>query len=1389
MVLVWLRRRALTNCARAADNRRRLSLSSLGLSAVLVVLTALPVSAHGNVNSAEVHAYQEDAGLSAETARTDLELQRRGTDIVEKLERSLGRGYAGVWFDPEAEQFVVPTASKGSGDAIAAAFARANLADDYRFRPVEYSWKELEATQHRIDKELANLFEERLVETSVDPRSNAVVVEVAASATPGDRAELAQIAADASGRVVVRDVGTSRYEGSRQSCAENLHNCSAPLRGGVEIGPHNAKMGTCTAAFLAISNTSLDRYLLSAGHCAAEKDPQNPILNWDAWDDQRAPLELGEAHYLGQVEQYAFPTHDWMKINVTDSWWKTGSSPSELAYWDKGYWEAEHDGGVDYEYAINGEVGSYPGQRVCQSGIATGGSCGNVMAVNVSYNFGEPGSTTYDLAKVEGMCGVEGDSGAPVFINHEAVGIHIGTDSSFGGCTSDVHVYYEEITDATAALGVHIAQPSIGSCASNGEGDDYAGPGPRATLRCNTEINVFYRDVNGNLGNYWWSPGGGWLSDPRAAAMASEPHPISRPNGEINVFYRDVNGNLGNYWWSPANGWVNDTRPAAMASDPHPVVRPNGEVNVFYRDVNGNLGNYWWSPATGWVSDSRPAAMASDPHAIVRPDGEINVFYRDVNGNLGNYWWSESGGWVSDTRAAAMASDPHPVVRPNGEVNVFYRDVNGNLGNYWWSPANGWVNDTRPAEMTSEPYALVRPSDGNLNVFYRKPDGNLGVFWWSPGGGWVNETRNAAIASRPPVVATGIATAVGPAEATVNATINPEGSLTNYYFEYGTTTGYGSRKPLVAKSAGNATSPSAVSERLNGLSPGVTYHYRIVATSPEGTTAGADATFTTPNPPGATTEPASMVAGTKAVLNASINPKGVATTYYFEYGTTTFYGTKTSSQNAGSGLEAGPVSQSVANLLPETTWHYRVVATNSEGTSRGIDRTFTTTPNVEAQLAGLAVTEAFDGGSASLSRFSSSWSALGWTAGKGEDTTSGWRPTAALPTANGAYYANSLTDPGSGVAAVATLNRAPAATEGYFSLWLDATPGTTRAGYELRFTETATNTYEVKLSKWVSGTRTVLASKMGYSLPEGRSVALVDRGSSVTAWVGVESAYNQLLSATDAAFSGGKVGIEGAGISSRLTSFKAATLPAKSSGPDGRWLLRNSNATGVADVEFIYGGPTLLPVVGDWNGDGIDTVGAYEQSTGKWFLRNSNTGGVGEIEFTYGGCCDLLPVVGDWNNDGVDTPGLYKPSTGEWYLRNSNTSGVGEINFIYGGGSGTLPIAGDWNNDGIDTIGIVAPEPEAADKWFLRNSNTSGIGNVNFTFGGGTGLVPLVGDWNNDGVDTPGLYKPSTAEWNLRNSNSTGVGEVNFVYGGGTSTKPVAGDWNKDGTDTVGVMR
>ena len=95
--------------------------------------------------------------------------------------------------------------------------------------------------------------------------------------------------------------------------------------------------------------------------------------------------------------------------------------------------------------------------------------------------------------------------------------------------------------------------------------------------------------------------------------------------------------------------------------------------------------------------------------------------------------------------------------------------------------------------------------------------------------------------------------------------------------------------------------------------------------------------------PAATTSPASKVTATTATLNGKVTPDQNGTTYYFQYGTTTNYGTQTPSDavNGNPGKEKD-VSADATGLAPSTTYHFRVVATNGGGTTFGADMTFIT---------------------------------------------------------------------------------------------------------------------------------------------------------------------------------------------------------------------------------------------------------------------------------------------------------------------------------------------------------------------------------------------------------------------------------------------------------------
>ena len=94
--------------------------------------------------------------------------------------------------------------------------------------------------------------------------------------------------------------------------------------------------------------------------------------------------------------------------------------------------------------------------------------------------------------------------------------------------------------------------------------------------------------------------------------------------------------------------------------------------------------------------------------------------------------------------------------------------------------------------------------------------------------------------------------------------------------------------------------------------------------------------------PSVGTDSATNISTTSAVLNATVNPNGAGTTYYFQYGTSTAYGLATNGSSISAGSTSSQVSVTVTGLSPGTTYLFRVVATNSIGTTAGEGVTLTT---------------------------------------------------------------------------------------------------------------------------------------------------------------------------------------------------------------------------------------------------------------------------------------------------------------------------------------------------------------------------------------------------------------------------------------------------------------
>ncbi len=191
---------------------------------------------------------------------------------------------------------------------------------------------------------------------------------------------------------------------------------------------------------------------------------------------------------------------------------------------------------------------------------------------------------------------------------------------------------------------------------------------------------------------------------------------------------------------------------------------------------------------------------------------------------------------------------------------------------------------------------------------------------------------------------------------TLSATIDAGRADTTYRFEYGTSAAYGVSVPAPDADIGSGLSgPIVVGQQLAGLQPGATYHYRVVASNALGQAVGADQTFTTlpPQPPVVSTGQAGGVAQSSATLTGTVDARGFETGYEFDFGVDTSYGTRIFGD---AGVEPGAQTFAAAlqGLMPGTTYHYRVLATNVFGTVYGADQVFTTASYPSSVLAGSA---------------------------------------------------------------------------------------------------------------------------------------------------------------------------------------------------------------------------------------------------------------------------------------------------------------------------------------------------------------------------------------------------------------------------------------------------
>jgi streptogramin lyase len=370
------------------------------------------------------------------------------------------------------------------------------------------------------------------------------------------------------------------------------------------------------------------------------------------------------------------------------------------------------------------------------------------------------------------------------------------------------------------------------------------------------------------------------------------------------------------------NVWFTESKRAAIGR-----ITPQGEITEFMLGLSGNSnpqdivagpdGNLWFTERPGRIGRITPPGNVTEFSAGIPYGVKPRGITAGPDGNL----------WFTDVSSAARIGR----ITPTGTVTEFPVPTAssgptgiaaGPDGNLWFTEANG----NKIGQITTAGTVLNEFTVPSANAFplfiTAGPDGNL----------WFTESSAGAIAR---ITTTGTITEfpIG-GSAPREITSGPGGNL--WFADFG---------------ANEIGTISTTGSALRFAVPTSSSQPWGITTGPDGNiwfseNAGhriGRATISAAQAPVATTGNATSVSATSATLNGAVNPEGAAVSYHFEYGTTTAYGSSTPVRATSfADTNNHSVSEAVSGLTPNTTYHYRIVASNTSGTSNGVDGVFST---------------------------------------------------------------------------------------------------------------------------------------------------------------------------------------------------------------------------------------------------------------------------------------------------------------------------------------------------------------------------------------------------------------------------------------------------------------
>jgi hypothetical protein len=255
-----------------------------------------------------------------------------------------------------------------------------------------------------------------------------------------------------------------------------------------------------------------------------------------------------------------------------------------------------------------------------------------------------------------------------------------------------------------------------------------------------------------------------------------------------------------------------------------------------------------------------------------------------------------------------------------------------------------------------------------------------------------------------------------------------------------------------------------------------------------------------------------------------------------------------------------------------------------------------------------------------------------------------------------------------------------------------------------------------------------------------------------------------------------------------------------------QWLI-DTDSDSTHEIDRGYGLPGDVAVVGDWDGDGASNLGVVRvvpDTKGSSFLHwllstDTSQDPIPDQDILYGVQGDI-PVVGDWDGDGNDTIAVVRgiPDANgtvflHWLRPGDPVRDPNQYEDVIFGVAGDTPVVGDWNGDGKDELSVVRPFRDLSDTTYLAwlipdDPRANANSYVSHTFGLG-GDTPVVGDWDGDGDDDFGVVRRHGNEllqW-LLNTDRDPSAERDFRYGF-VSDIPVVGSWRLPEVTVDGIF-